>query len=127
MSSIVNYDDNLNSLNIDLMKSNKPIRILKRPPSQNQLFVPSDNINFNTTTTTLTINNTVNNNSSFSNHISSSTTVPVISIIPRNSTKNSTNSIQIINSPNSSSSQSTKPTIKTYEQRELEYRLARLR
>jgi hypothetical protein len=49
--------------------------------------------------------------------------VPVVSIIPRNQTKDSINSSQITNS----SSQSTKPTIKTYEQRELEYRLARLR
>jgi hypothetical protein len=46
--------------------------------------------------------------------------VPSISIIPRNQNKDSINSSQI-------SLQSTKPTIKTYEQRELEYRLARLR
>jgi len=109
----VNGDDNQNSLN--LIKSNKPIRILKRPTSQSQLPVIND------------INNTLQT-SPFSNEISSSTTVPNISIIPRNQIKDSTNSSQTINSPNSSSaSQSTKPAIKTYEQRELEYRLARLR
>jgi len=53
--------------------------------------------------------------------------VPSISIIPRNQIKDSINSSQTINSPISSSSQSIKPAIKTYEQRELEYRLARLR
>ena len=43
--------------------------------------------------------------------------------------KDSTNSLQSINTPSltSSTSQTTKPPIKTYEQRELEYRLARLR
>ncbi len=99
-----------------MIKSNKPIRILKRPTSQSHLPVTNDII-------PTTINNINNNNSPFSNTISSSTTVPVVSIIPRNQTKDSINSSQITNS----SSQSTKPTIKTYEQRELEYRLARLR
>jgi len=113
ISSTVNDDDNQNSLN--LIKSNKPIRILKRPTSQSQLPVIND------------INN-ISQTSPFSNEISSSTTVPSISIIPRNQIKDSTNSSQTINSLNTSStSQSTKPAIKTYEQRELEYRLARLR
>jgi hypothetical protein len=105
------------------MKSNKPIRILKRPTSQSQLPVSND-VNNSNQTTTITSNNT---NSPFSNEISSSTTVPNISIIPRNHIKDSINSSQITNSPIFSTSQSSKPTIKTYEQRELEYRLARLR
>jgi hypothetical protein len=124
------------------MKSNKPIRILKRPTSQSQLQTNNDVTNSSiatlaatTTTTTAAAlnnnNNTNNSNSPFSNNVSSSTTVPVISIIPRNQTKDVTNSSQSINPPifpsTSSSSQSTKPAIKTYEQRELEYRLARLR
>jgi hypothetical protein len=57
--------------------------------------------------------------------------VPVVSIIPRNQTKDATNVSPLITTPvfssTSSTSQSTKPAIKTYEQRELEYRLARLR
>jgi hypothetical protein len=123
------------------MKSNKPIRILKRPTSQSQLQTNNDVTNSSiatiaaTTTTTAALNNnnnTNNSNSPFSNNVSSSTTVPVISIIPRNQTKDVTNISQSINPPifpstSSSSSQSTKPAIKTYEQRELEYRLARLR
>ncbi|CAF0946582.1 unnamed protein product [Rotaria sordida] len=133
ISSIVNNDDNRNSSNNNLMNSNKPIRILKRPTSQIQLPITNDIINSNTTSTTTTIQsnnistNNNNNNLPFSNNISSSTTVPIISIIPRNPIKDSINSSQTINSSNSLSSQSTKPPIKTYEQRELEYRLARLR
>ncbi|CAF1248289.1 unnamed protein product [Rotaria sp. Silwood1] len=129
ISSTINNDDNRNSSNNNLMNSNKPIRILKRPTSQIQLPVTNDIINSNTTSTTIVSNNTNNNNnnSPFSNNISSSTTVPTITIIPRNQNKDSINSSQTINSSNSLSSQSTKPPIKTYEQRELEYRLARLR
>ncbi|CAF0863378.1 unnamed protein product [Rotaria sp. Silwood1] len=128
ISSTINNDDNRNSSNNNLMNSNKPIRILKRPTSQIQLPVTNDIINSNTTSTTIVSNNTNNNNNSpFSNNISSSTTVPTITIIPRNQNKDSINSSQTINSSNSLSSQSTKPPIKTYEQRELEYRLARLR
>jgi hypothetical protein len=125
MPSTVNDDDddNRNSSNINLIIPNKPIRILKRPTSQSQLPVSNDIINSNQTTI-ITSNNT---NSPFSNEISSLTTMPSISIIPRNQTKDSINSLQTTNSPISSSSQSIKPTIKTYEQRELEYRLARLR
>jgi hypothetical protein len=93
----VNDNDNRN-----LIKSNKPIRILKRPTSQSQLPVSNDINNSSQIST--------NTNSPFPNEISSSTTVPLISIIPRNQTKDSIN-----------------PTIKTYEQREQEYRLARLR
>ncbi len=104
----MNDDENQN-----LMKLNKPIRILKRPTSQSQLPVSNDRNN----SLQISTNNT---NSPFSNEISSSITVPSISIIPRNQNKDSINSSQI-------SLQSTKPTIKTYEQRELEYRLARLR
>jgi hypothetical protein len=125
--STVNEDDSRNSSNINLIKSNKPIRILKRPTSQSQLPVTNDIINSNTTPAIVASNNINNNNSPFSNSISSSTTVPAVSIIPRNQTKDTINSSQIINSSISSSSQSTKPAIKTYEQRELEYRLARLR
>jgi len=116
------------------MNTNKPIRILKRPTSQSQLPTNSDVTNTSTATTATTLNNNNNvnsSNSSSSNNISSSTTVPVVSIIPRNQTKDSTNSSQTITTPvfssTPSSSQSTKPAIKTYEQRELEYRLARLR
>jgi len=111
ISSTVNDDDNQNSSNSNLMKSNKPIRILKRPTSQSQLPVSND---INNSSQTL--------NSPFSNEITSSTTVPSISIIPRNNIKDSINSSQIPNSSNSS-----KPTVKSYEQRELEYKLARLR
>jgi hypothetical protein len=107
------------------MQSNKPIRILKRPTSQSQLPITNDVPNSNPTTATIVSNN---NNSLLSNNISSSTTVPAVSIIPRNQSKDSLNSSQLINFPTfSSSSQSTKPPIKTYEQREQEYRLARLR
>lgn len=102
----MNNDDS----NQNLMKSNKPIRILKRPTSQSQLIVTNDINNSNQTT----LNNT---NSTIINDNLSST----ISIIPRNSLNNSIHSSQISNS------QSIKPTIKTYEQREQEYRLARLR
>lgn len=123
ISSTVTDDDNQNSLNINLMKSNKPIRILKRPTSQSQLPVSNDLNNSNQPTTTTT-NDT---NSPFFDDVSSSTTVPNISIIPRNHIKDTVNSSQIRNTPTSSNLQSTKPTIKTYEQRELEYRLARLR
>ncbi|CAF1207785.1 unnamed protein product [Adineta steineri] len=113
-TSTTDDSDNRNFSNTNLIKTNKPIRILKRPTSQSQLPVINNEIpNSNTI---LATNNNNNNNSSFSNNISSSTTVPVISIIPRNQTKD------VINS-----SQSTKSAIKTYEQRELEYRLARLR
>jgi len=98
--SISSFTVNDDSSNIHLIQSNKPIRILKRPTNQSQLPVTNDTISTN------------NNNSTFSNTISSSTTVPIVSIIP-----------QI----NSSSSQAIKPVIKTYEQREQEYRLARLR
>lgn len=70
--STVNDNENRN-----LISSNKPIRILKRPTSQSQLPVSND------------INNSSQiTNSTFTNEI---------------------------------------PTIKTYEQREQEYRLARLR
>jgi hypothetical protein len=122
ISSTVTDDDNQNSLNINLMKSNKPIRILKRPTSQSQLPVSNDLNNSNQPTTT-----TNDTNSPFFDDALSSTTVPNISIIPRNHIKDTVNSSQIRNTPTSSNLQSTKPTIKTYEQRELEYRLARLR
>ncbi|CAF1137141.1 unnamed protein product [Adineta steineri] len=110
-TSTTDDSDNRNFSNTNLIKTNKPIRILKRPTSQSQLPVINNEISNSNT-----ILATNNNNSPFSNNISSSTTVPVISIIPRNQTKD------VINS-----SQSTKSAIKTYEQRELEYRLARLR
>ncbi len=134
--STVNDDDSRNSSGINLMKSNKPIRILKRPTSQSQLPTNNDVTKSSITTTTITtttaLNNNINTNNSnspSSNNISSSTTVPIVSIIPRIQTKDSTNSSQsiITSSSTSSPSQSTKPAIKTYEQRELEYRLARLR
>ncbi|CAF1931009.1 unnamed protein product [Rotaria magnacalcarata] len=125
LSSTVNNDENENSSNNNLMKLNKPIRILKRPTSQSQFPVTND-IN-NSNTTTIVSNNATNNDSPFYNNTSSSTTVPTISIIPRNQTKDSLNTSQTINLTSSSSSQSNKPPIKTYEQREQEYRLARLR
>ena len=64
--------------------------------------------------------------SSTSTNASSTTNVSNVSTIPRIQTRDSTNSPAII-PPNSSTSQTNKPAIKTYEQRELEYRLARLR
>jgi hypothetical protein len=128
--STVNDDDSRNSSSINLMKSNKPIRILKRPTSQSQLPTNNDVTKSSITTTTITtttaLNNNINTNNSnspSSNNISSSTTVPIVSIIPRIQTKDSTNSSQSIitsSSSTSSPSQSTKPAIKTYEQRELE-------
>ncbi|CAF1681987.1 unnamed protein product, partial [Adineta ricciae] len=136
-------DDSQNNINFNLMNSNKPIRILKRPTSQSQLSSTnndasnssiasktaiSSNTNSATTTLSNNENNTNNSNSSSFYNSSSSTTVPVISIIPRNQTKDSANSAESITSPvfssTSSTTQSTKPVIKTYEQRELEYRLA---
>jgi len=140
-SFTVNDDDSQASSSIDLMKSNKPIRILKRPTIPSSSQINNDITNSLSTTTTNTntastakfyhTNNTNNSNLPFSNNISSSTTVPVVSIIPRNQTDSLTNSSQSIPTPTfsltSSSLQSTKPAIKTYEQRELEYRLARLR
>jgi hypothetical protein len=130
-----NDDDNRNPAGINLMKSNKPIRILKRPTSQSQLPTNNDvtkSLITATTATSTAFNNTptmINSNSPSSTNTSSSTTVPIVSIIPRIQTKDSTNSSQSINtpSPTASSSQSSKPAIKTYEQREHEYRLARLR
>lgn len=107
------------------MNSNKPIRILKRPTSQSQFPVVNDLNSSNKTT--LLSNNINNTDSPFSSDISSSTTVPSITIIPRNLARDSINSSQTSNSSSSSSIQSTKPPIKTYEQREQEYRLARLR
>lgn len=138
-SSIVNNDDSRTSSSINFMNSNKPIRILKRPTSQNQLTTKTDVSNSSVITSAINPstkslnndNNTNNSNSPISMNTSSSTTVPVISIIPRNNAKDSTNSAQSITTPvfssTSLSSQAIKPTIKTYEQRELEYRLARLR
>ncbi|CAF3525813.1 unnamed protein product [Rotaria sp. Silwood1] len=137
VSSNVNDDDSRTSSSINFMNSNKPIRILKRPISQCQLPTNNDVTNSLISTTTTSIaasnnnNNTNNSNSPVSTTTSSSTTVPVVSIIPRNPNKDSTNSSQSITTPvfssPSLSSQTTKPAIKTYEQRELEYRLARLR
>lgn len=126
ISSIVNDDDNRNSSTPNFLNSNKPIRILKRPTSHSQLPVTND-INNSNTTAIISKNNNNNNNLPLSNNVSSSTPVPPISIIPRNQTKDSINTLQTTNSSNTSASQSTKPSIKTYEQRELEYRLARLR
>ncbi|CAF2544863.1 unnamed protein product [Rotaria sp. Silwood2] len=137
ISSIVNDDDSRTSSSINFMNSNKPIRILKRPTSQCQLPTNNDVTNSLIPTTTTSAaalnnnNNTNNSNSPFPTNTSSSITVPVVSIIPRNHTKDATNTSQSITTPvfssPSLSSQSTKPAIKTYEQRELEYRLARLR
>jgi hypothetical protein len=129
-----NDDDNRNPAGINLMKSNKPIRILKRPTSQSQLPTNNDVTKslITTSVTSTAFNNTptmINSNAPSSTNTSSSTTVPIVSIIPRIQTKDPTNSSQSINTPSStaSSSQSSKPAIKTYEQREHEYRLARLR
>jgi hypothetical protein len=132
MPSVVNDDDSQSSSCMNMMKSNKPIRILKRPTSQSQLPKNNDVISSSTITANTTMNNTNVNtmNSASPNNVSSSTSVPVISIIPRDQAKDSTNS-QLSNMPtfaiHTSTTQSTKPPIKTYEQRELEYRLARLR
>ena len=136
-------DDSQNNINFNLMNSNKPIRILKRPTSQSQLSSTNNDVSnssiasktalsSNTSSVTTTLSNNENNpnnsNSSSFYNTSSSTTVPVISIIPRNQTKDSAESITSpVFSSTSSTTQSTKPVIKTYEQRELEYRLARLR
>lgn len=76
---------------VNPVKSNQPIRILKRPTSQSQ--VPS----------------AAPMTSPFADQISSEDTVPSPTLIPRHTHR--TNKAQI----------------KTYEQRETEYRLARLR
>ncbi|CAF3070377.1 unnamed protein product [Rotaria socialis] len=141
IASTVNDDDSRTSSNISFMNLNKPIRILKRPISQSQLSTTNVNVtnssiatSTNTITTTAALhndNNANNSNSPFPINTSSTTTVPVVSIIPRNFTKDSANVSQSISVPvfssNSLSSQPARPAIKTYEQRELEYRLARLR
>ncbi|CAF0916809.1 unnamed protein product [Didymodactylos carnosus] len=97
--------------------SNGPVRILKRPPSQPQ-------INGVHITTASTNNNSNNNVTSQTNSValSSPNNSPVISII-RNTVKNNSSH------PSSTTTftNSKTPAIKTYEQRELEYRLARLR
>lgn len=131
VSTAGNDDDNRNLAGINLMKSNKPIRILKRPTSQSQLPTNTDVTKSLITTATSTAFNdttTMTNSNSPSTNTSSSTTVPIVSIIPRIQSKDSTNSSQSINTSSTTlSSQSSKPAIKTYEQREHEYKLARLR
>ena len=115
---------------MNFVNSNKPIRILKRPTSQTQL--PTMN-NQTKTVPTTSSNSTISNtnfdetdnatSSSTSTNASSTTNVSTVSTIPRIQTRDSTNSPAII----PPTSQTNKPAIKTYEQRELEYRLARLR
>lgn len=129
--STANDDENPNSSSINFMASNKPIRILRRPTNQSQPSTNNDASKVSSTNASVTssaTNNTNNiGNSTWPSSVntSSSTTVPVVSIIPRSQNKDSANNSQSINT--SSSSQTTKPPIKTYEQREQEYRLARLR
>lgn len=132
----MNDDDSQPSSSINLMMSNKPIRILKRPSSQSQLLSNNTVINSSaaaasTSTPSVNNGNPTSTDSTLSNDSSSSTTVPPITIIPRNYSKDSSNAListtipSFVNTP--ATSQSSKPPIKTYEQREQEYRLARLR
>ncbi|CAF0864528.1 unnamed protein product [Didymodactylos carnosus] len=99
--------------------SNGPIRILKRPPSQPQIngtysvAAPANNNSNNYTTSP-------NNSQPVS---PSPNNGPVVSIIRNTVKSNPSHS----SSSNSTSTNSKQPPIKTYEQRELEYRLARLR
>ena len=135
----MNEDDSQSSSSINLMKTNKPIRILKRPTSHSQLPTPTTEVTNSPATiaaaaaAATSTNNAHSNNSNspLSNNVTSSATVPVISIIPRNQAKDSVDALPPSYMPSFSSivpsSQSTKPAIKTYEQREQEYRLARLR
>lgn len=131
LSSTTNDDENRNFSSINLMNSNKPIRILKRPTSQTQLPTTNNQTKTVPTSSNSTISNTNSNetddanSSSTSTNTSSSTNVSNPPIIPRIQTRDSTNSSATV--LNSSTSQVNKPAIKTYEQRELEYRLARLR
>lgn len=134
VTSTTNDDESQNSSSINLMKSNKPIRILKRPISQSQLLVNNNVSNSTNSTNSTMASNNINSSTSSSSSTTvsnSSTTAPSITIIPRSQTKDSTNSSQTANPPgfvnNMNANQSVKPPIKTYEQRELEYRLARLR
>lgn len=135
VTSTVSEDESQNSSSINLMKSNKPIRILKRPNSQSQLLGNNNITNSNNGINSATANNNTQTNmnpgSSSCLTNSSCTPVPNITIIPRSQTKDSTNSSQNANPPgfvnNTNANQSVKPPIKTYEQRELEYRIARLR
>lgn len=122
--SSTNDDDNRNSSNLNLMNSNKPIRILKRPTSQTQLPTINPISKALPTTSTANTNEIDGTNPSASTN-ASSTTVPNVSIVQRIQTRDSTISSTLPS--NSSTSQTAKPAIKTYEQRELEYRLARLR
>ena len=135
VSSQTNDEENVPSSTINLINPNKPIRILKRPTSQSQLLMNNDasnsSIGTSSNSATMVNTNASHSNSNVSTNASSSTpTVPVISIIPRNPTKDANNS-QSSNVPtfvnHSVQSASVKPPIKTYEQREAEYRLARLR
>jgi hypothetical protein len=134
----MNDDDSQSSSSINLMKANKPIRILKRPTSHSQLPTTTEVTNSSATiavavTATTSSNNAHpnNSNSPLSNNATSSATVPVVSIIPRNQAKDAVDTLPSSYMPSFSSiapsSQSAKPAIKTYEQREQEYRLARLR
>ena len=82
----------------------KPIRILKRPTLSSQTPVNNDFTN------STTISSTNHAYSPFPDDTSASTTVSFTPIAPRLSSR-----------------EPTKPAIKTYEQREQEYRLARLR
>lgn len=129
--STANEDDNRNLSSMNFVNSNKPIRILKRPTSQTQLPTMNNQTKILPTSSNSTISNTNSNetdnanSSSISTNNPSTTNISNISAIPRIQTRDSTNSSTTIS--NSSTSQINKPTIKTYEQRELEYRLARLR
>ncbi|UJR08356.1 hypothetical protein I4U23_012627 [Adineta vaga] len=118
-STLSNVNDNRNFSNLNVNQSNKPIRILKRPTNQSQTSAYNDFTNSSTTTSTNNDDNDDLNSPFYDNNNSITTTAPVVSIIPRKQSKESVS--------NTSSVQTTKSSIKTYEQRELEYRLARLR
>ncbi|CAF1034545.1 unnamed protein product [Adineta ricciae] len=111
--SIVSSNDKYNRdvSNSNTVQSNKAIRILKRPTHQSQTSTSNDSTSSNVSTAT----NNVNSNSP----CLTNTSTPVVSIIPRNQSKEPiTNTLSTLSS---------KAPIKTYEQREYEYRLARLR
>ncbi|CAF1317448.1 unnamed protein product [Adineta ricciae] len=111
--SIVSSNDKYNRdvSNFNAVQSNKAIRILKRPTHQSQTSTSNDSTSSKITTTT--------NNTYANSPFPTNTPTSVTSIIPRNQSKEPIT--------NTLSTQSSKTPIKTYEQREYEYRLARLR
>ena len=123
----VNDNDSADASPMDaMMKSNKPIRILKRPTHQAHPSRRNDATHLKSPTKSASTEKP-DMESPFSD-LTPSSTAPGVS---RSSANDPTESAQAISAPlfpfTASASQSTKLSFKTYEQRETEYRLARLR